>query len=78
MNKAQIGKANQYVANHPDGVVFFSYETPVAAIIGGQVLKTDTWHSVTTSRHINTWVPDFVTPAIVPQANLDRLAAECQ
>ena len=36
--------------------VLFSYRTPVAAYIFGKgFVKTSTWYSTTTSRHINKW-----------------------
>ena len=36
--------------------VLFSYRTPVAAyIFGTGFVKTSTWYSTTTSRHINKW-----------------------
>jgi len=36
--------------------VLFSYRTPVAAYIFGEgFVKTSTWYSTTTSRHINKW-----------------------
>ena len=36
--------------------IFFSYRTPVAAYIFGEgFVKTSTWYSTTTSRHINKW-----------------------
>ena len=36
--------------------IFFSYRTPVAAyIFGTGFVKTSTWYSTTTSRHINKW-----------------------
>lgn len=37
--------------------VLFSYATPVAAHVQGEgYYRTETRHSVTTSRHINTWL----------------------
>ena len=36
--------------------VLFSYRTPVAAYIFGEgFVKSSTWYSTTTSRHINKW-----------------------
>lgn len=36
--------------------VLFSYNTPVACWINGQFYKTNKKWSVTTSKHINSWV----------------------
>jgi hypothetical protein len=58
-----------HAVHFPDGrAVLFSYATPVAAFVPGRgYLKTETHHSVTTSRHVNAWagkdakpVPDSV------------------
>ena len=56
--------------------VFYSYDTPVVieSIRDGQWFKTDTKHSVTTSKHINSFIPkgthtDKITT--VPQARLN-------
>jgi hypothetical protein len=37
------------------GVVLFSYQTPVAAVIGNNCYRTNKKWSVTTSRHLNKW-----------------------
>ena len=59
-------------------VVFFSYETPVAAMLpSGQYIRTDKKWSVTTSKHLNKWlisVSDSVK--MVPQDDLYRLVGE--
>jgi hypothetical protein len=47
-NKTELWKDN--------GVVFFSYETPVAAKIEGKLYRTSKKYSVTTSKHINAWL----------------------
>jgi hypothetical protein len=39
-----------------NAVILFSYETPVAARIGGQYYVTSKRYSNTTSRHISKWV----------------------
>lgn len=46
------------IAALSDKRVFFSYSTPVAAIMDGIGIgvRTDAYHSVTTSRHVNTWL----------------------
>ena len=54
-------------------LVFFSYETPVAARLAcGALLRTDKLYSVTTSKHINKWLGG--SPAVlVKQSVIDNL-----
>jgi hypothetical protein len=37
--------------------IFFSYNTPVAAIIDGKEYRTSQHYSSTTTKHINSFVP---------------------
>lgn len=46
-------KTEVYTKN---GVIFFSYATPVCANIDGAFYRTDKYYSVTTSKHINNWL----------------------
>ena len=39
-------------------IVFFSYDTPVAAMVNGVEYCTNKKYSVTTSKHINQWLID--------------------
>ena len=48
--------ANQTEVHMTDSVVFFSYETPVAAQINGQYFVTDRKFSRTTTKHIYSWL----------------------
>ena len=52
--------------------VFYSYETPVAAVVGGKSYRTDKKWSATTSRHIGQWCGNAETK---PQEFFDKLAA---
>ena len=58
--------ANQTSVSFNDGTeVFFSYKTPVAAYLPEKgYVKTDTFYSVTTSRHINKWLPTKDVPEV--------------
>ena len=58
--------ANQTSVSFNDGTeVFFSYKTPVAAYLPKKgYVKTDTFYSVTTSRHINKWLPTKDVPEV--------------
>lgn len=69
--------ANQTVVTLSSGCeVFFSYETPVAAIFDGVSYKTDRKYSTTTTRHVNAWLGSDSKSAIVkPQDYFDNLAA---
>jgi len=67
MNLKRIGY-NQTVVNLNNGAeVFFSYDTPVAVKTPAyEYLRTSTYYSKTTSRHINKWL-EGVTTKKVPQ-----------
>ena len=47
---------NQTQLETKKDVVFYSYETPVAANIGGKFYRTSSKFSVTTTKHINSWL----------------------
>lgn len=54
--------------------VLFSYKTPVAALVPGKGwIKTSTYYSRTTSKHINQWVQAPATE--VDQWDIDVLVA---
>jgi len=54
-------------------IVFFSYNTPVAANLkDGGFVRTSTKYSVTTSKHITQWL-DGAKAKEVPQADIDAL-----
>lgn len=46
---------NQTTLTTNSAVVFFSYNTPVAAIVDGTTYRTEQKFSATTSKHINAW-----------------------
>ena len=52
--------------------ILLSYNTPVAAFLSGKgYVKTEEFHSTTTSKHINKWIgPGAVE---VPQVEIDAL-----
>ena len=65
-NKTEIHKEN-------GAVIFFSYETPVAAQLPrGGFVRTSTRYSVTTSKHINQWL-DGAKAKEVDQSEIDAL-----
>ena len=58
--------ANQTSVTFNDGTeVFFSYEPPVAAYLPSKgYVKTEKFYSVTTSRHINKYLPTKDVPTV--------------
>ena len=58
--------ANQTSVTFNDGTeVFFSYKTPVAAYLPEKgYVKTEKFYSVTTSRHINKYLPTKDVPEV--------------
>ena len=53
--------------------ILFSYRTPVAAyVFGERFVRTEKWWSLTTSRHINKWLPENGTVKEVEQTYLDN------
>ena len=73
LNKLGPNKTELQLA---DGtVVFFSYKTPVAALIPGEGwVRTDEKYSVTTSKHINQWLAEN-NAEFVDTVNQHRLDA---
>lgn len=69
--------ANQTELHPHNGMtVFFSYKTPVAAWVAGKgYLRTEKFWSVTTSRHINKWLPNGIVAKTAPQEFFDNLIA---
>jgi len=64
---------NQTELHTNDGlVIFFSYDTPVAALVKGEYIKTSTKYSVTTSKHINKWLTG-VNHSEVSQETINNL-----
>jgi hypothetical protein len=55
MNIRIVG-SNQTEVGTNVGIVFFSYNTPVAAKINGICYRTEKYFSNTTSKHINKWL----------------------
>ena len=58
--------------------VFFSYETPVAAMLpSGRYVKTSTKYSVTTTKHVNNWLKGVLSDVeAVEQDFIDDLTNE--
>ncbi len=64
-----------FLASGKSANLFFSYQTPVAAMIDGICYKTDKKWSATTSRHITKWL-DGANAETKPQAWFDSLSAQ--
>ena len=57
MDMLRVLGPNMTEVDKGDAVVFFSYNTPVAAFVPGNgYIKTAEKFSVTTSRHVNRWL----------------------
>jgi len=70
MRIKSLGK-NKTLVSIGDHEIFVSYETPVAGFISGLgYFKTNKYHSVTTSRHINEYLPAGEV-TIIPQDTID-------
>ena len=69
--------ANQTEVSYNDGTqVFFSYRTPVAADLPEKgYVRTATYWSKTTSRHINKWLQNVNNVSEIDQGVLDNLTA---
>ena len=69
--------ANQTEVSYNDGTqVFFSYRTPVAAYLPERgYVRTATYWSKTTSRHINKWLQNVNNVSEIDQGVLDNLIA---
>ncbi len=76
---------NQTELHTDEAVIFFSYQTPVAAVLqktpyatperNHWVVRTASKYSRTTSKHINRWL-DGVESVEVPQEFLDGLVGK--
>lgn len=76
MRVQRFGQTNATEVSTPSRVILFSYQTPVAAKVRGEVYVTKTFYSVTTSRHINRWCGQRRAIKWVDQRVIDRMAGE--
>mgnify|MGYP003659868098 CR=1 FL=1 len=75
MKLKTIGTNRTEVHTNEGAVIFFSYNTPVAAQLAqGGFVRTNTRWSVTTSKHINQWL-DGAKAKAVDQSVLDTLSS---
>lgn len=67
---------NRYIKPLSNGLIFYSYSVPVIAIIDSRVYKTDQFYSITTSRHINSFLfeLDCDNPEVVSQSIINWYA----
>lgn len=73
MKIKSLGSNKTEVHLNNSNILFFSYETPVAACLGtGGFIRTDTKYSVTTSKHINQWLAG-ANAKVVPQSVINDL-----
>ena len=69
----QVGSNMTEITTATGNRVLFSYETPVAAYTEQGAVRTDTFYSVTTSKHINKYLGGKDVGTVVAQDWLDRL-----
>lgn len=78
MKLRQLGSNKTELTLNDGRKVLFSYETPVAYTEltpeGRMFYKTSTFYSVTTSKHINSWLPKDQAVE-VDQSILDEMVA---
>jgi len=76
MNIKNIASNMTELKTNDGAVVLFSYSTPVAAMLpSGRYIKTATWYSVTTTKHVNKWLKGvFSDVEAVAQESLDNLS----
>lgn len=74
MRLTRVKNRNATIVEAVGAEVLFSYSTPVAARIDGVgwVRTAEKW-SVTTSRHINQFIPKSANVKVVPQEYLNTL-----
>lgn len=68
----QLGPNQTLIAIGADNF-FYSYNTLVAAQVGGKFYRTSQKYSVTTSKHINKWL-EGVKAIEVSQNELERMS----
>ena len=74
MKVSPVGSNMTEVQLNDGTYILFSYKTPVAAnLSSGGFVRTSTYFSKTTSRHINKWL-DGANADLVEQSFLDNLA----
>jgi len=56
MRLINLGANRTEISLNENTYVLFSYNTPVAACVGGQYYQTERKWSVTTSKHIGQWL----------------------
>jgi len=76
MNIKNIASNMTELKTNDGAVVLFSYSTPVAAMLPcGRYVKSATWYSVTTTKHVNKWLKGVLGDVeAVAQEFFDNLA----
>ena len=76
MQLSQLGSNMTEVSFSNGTTVLFSYKTPVAAFVPMRgYIRTETYYSPTTTRHINKWLGGHAADESVPQSVIDALVA---
>jgi hypothetical protein len=74
MKMTPIGSNKNELSLNNGIKILYSYRTPVAAFIPGDgYWKTSTGYSATTTKHINSWIPENTVAKIVDQEQINTL-----
>ena len=68
----RLGASKTILALPSGSEIFYSYDTPVAAQVAGELYKTNEYYSRTTSKHITQYLNGRKAEA-VPQSMIDQL-----
>ena len=72
MKIKRLGASKTILALPSGSEIFYSYDTPVAAQVAGELYKTNEYYSRTTSKHITQYLNGRKAEA-VPQSMIDQL-----
>jgi hypothetical protein len=65
---------NKTLVSIGNNEILVSYETPVAGFISGMgYFRTSTFHSKTTSKHINQYLNGITKVSIIPQGRINKM-----
>ena len=72
MKIKRLGASKTLLTLSSGSEIFYSYNTPVAAQVAGELYRTNEYYSKTTSKHITQYLNGRKAEA-VPQSMIDQL-----
>ena len=72
MKIKRLGASKTILALPSGSEIFYSYDTPVAAQVAGELYKTNEYYSRTTSKHITQYL-NGREAEVVPQSMINQL-----